>query len=297
MGAGVFGGYHANKYAESSRAELTAIFDLDEPRAKEAASKHGAVGTADLTSFLSGLDVVTVAVPATAHGQAVRRALEAGVHVLVEKPIALGLAEADELAALARQKGLVLQVGHQERYVAEGFGLLARGKPQRMISRRLNRYSPRAGDVSVVMDLMIHDLDLLAKLTGAERADHVEAVARTEKGEHADRVDAKLTIAGVEAELSASRLEEEPIRDLRLVYPEGEVHLDFLKRQVTNTTPEPVAADFAGDDLPAQLRDPLSFGTESFLKAVASRAEPPVTAADGRRALSLALQIEEAARG
>jgi hypothetical protein len=110
-------------------------------------------------------------------------------------------------------------------------------------------------------------------------------------------VDAAMTIGGVEAELSASRLEDEPVRDLRLVYPDGEVHLDFLRREITNTTQTPVRAAFGGDDLPPELRDPLSFGTESFLAAVGGRSRPSVTGEDGRTALALALQIEEALRG
>ncbi|MCQ8185448.1 Gfo/Idh/MocA family protein [Parvularcula maris] len=297
LGAGVFGGYHAGKYAESEQAELVAIFDLDIARAKEGAERHGALGTSDLDAFLGMVDVATVATPATTHYKFARMALERGIHVLVEKPVALGLGRADTLIELAREKGLILQVGHQERYVAEGFGLLGRGKPERIVSRRLNRYSVRAKDVSVVMDLMIHDLDLLAKLTGEGRAEHVEAKGRYEKGPHADRVDAVMTIGGVRAELSASRLEDEPTRDLRLVYPDGEVHLDFLKREISNTTPEPVKAAFEGDDLPPELRDPLSFGTESFLAAVRGRAEPTVTGEDGRRAVALALQVEEALRG
>jgi predicted dehydrogenase len=297
LGAGVFGGYHANKYAESEQAELVAVFDLDIERAREGAQKHGALGTADLDAFLGMVDVASVATPATTHYKFAKMALERGVHVLVEKPLTLGLGRADTLIELAREKGLVLQVGHQERYVAQGFGLLDRGKPERVVSRRLNRYSVRAKDVSVVMDLMFHDLDLLVVLTGATRADRAEARGRYEKGPHADRVDAAMTIGGVEAELSASRLEDEPVRDLRLVYPDGEVHLDFLRREITNTTQTPVRAAFGDDDLPPELRDPLSFGTESFLAAVGGRSRPSVTGEDGRTALALALQIEEALRG
>jgi len=168
--------------------------------------------------------------------------------------------------------------------------------PQTVVSRRMNKYSPRAGDVSVVMDLMIHDLDLLAQFTGQSDAEVTAADARREKSEHADYVDVTLSIGGVEARLMASRLEEEPVRDLTLGYADGEVKLDFLGRTVSNQTNLPVAADFAAEDLPPALKDPLAFGTESFIEAVQNKAPPVVSGEAGRRALALALMIEEAIR-
>jgi predicted dehydrogenase len=296
-GAGVFGGYHANKYAESARAELVAIYDRDLARAQERAAEHGAEGFDEFTSFLSRIDILTIATPATTHAELAAAAIEAGKHVLVEKPIAMTTGDADALITQAEAAGTVLQVGHQERYVADAFGLFGRGKPRAVRSRRLNRYSPRAGDVSVVLDLMIHDLDLLAQLTGESEAGILTAEARSERSDHADYVDVTLLLGGVEARLVASRLEEEPTRDLLLTYAEGEVHLDFLKRSIGNTTTTPVAASFEGDDLPMALRDPLGFGTESFIDAVEQGISPRVPGQAGRRALAMALAIEEAIRG
>ena len=296
-GAGVFGGYHANKYAEAEAANLVAIFDMDQGRADERAAEHGATGYSDYAAFLDAIDVLTIATPATTHAELASKAIAAGKHVLVEKPIALNLEDADALIAAADANNVVIQVGHQERYVASGFGLMDRGVPQAVRSRRMNRYSPRAGDVSVVMDLMIHDLDLLAQLTGQSDGKILGLETRKEKGVHADYVDVTLDVGGVEAQLIASRLEEDPTRDLKMTYADGEVVLNFLKREVSNTTSTPVAAEFGAEDLPLSLKDPLAFGTQSFLASVSAGSTPVVTGQAGRRALALALMIEEAVNG
>ncbi|WP_370334972.1 Gfo/Idh/MocA family protein [Parvularcula marina] len=295
-GAGVFGGYHANKYAEAAGADLAAIYDVDLTRAQEGASKHGAVGTDDFDEFLRLIDVVTIATPASTHGALAEKALTAGKHVLVEKPISLDLDVADRLIALSQEKGCVLQVGHQERYVADAFGLFDRGAPVEIRSRRLNKFSGRAMDVSVVFDLMIHDLDLLALLADTDTAEITHLDVRAEHGDLADYVDvALLTSSGIRAQLTASRLEENPNRDLGLVFGEGEIVLDFLKRETTNTTSTPLPVDFGSDDKPRALADPLAHGTETFLEAVRTGSEPTVGGRAGRRALSLALMIENAA--
>lgn len=296
-GAGVFGGYHANKYAESEAAELRAIFDLDLGRAMDRAASHGAQAFDDYAAFLQEVDVVTIATPATTHAQLAEQAVLAGRHVLVEKPIALSTGDADRLIKAARESDVTLQVGHQERYVAAAFGLLDRPVPQSVRSRRLNKYSPRAGDVSVVMDLMIHDLDLLAQLTGQSELTIIRANSRREKSEHADYVDVTVDVGGVQAQLMASRLEESPIRDLSLTYADGSVELNFLERSVANTTPQDIATSFDSAVLPPSLKDPLSFGTESFLQAVRGGEPPIVSGEAGRAALAMALTIEEAIRG
>ena len=123
-GAGVFGGYHATKYTEVSGASLAAVFDVDQGRATDAASQRGADAFSDFDAFLDAVDLVTIAAPASYHADLAMRALKSGTHVLVEKPIALDLEAADLLIAEANSRQLILQVGHQERYVADAFGLL-----------------------------------------------------------------------------------------------------------------------------------------------------------------------------
>ncbi|MCI5044264.1 MAG: Gfo/Idh/MocA family oxidoreductase [Aquisalinus sp.] len=294
-GAGVFGGYHANKYAEIDSARLYAVYDALEEPANVLAAKHGAEGTTSFDAFLDKVDALTITAPASYHFELAEKALLAGKHVLVEKPIALNLVDADRLVALAEEKGLVLQVGHQERYVFEAFGLLARPAPKEVHSRRLNKFSGRAMDVSVVFDLMIHDLDLLHQVAEGE-VDEVTATARFEHGDHSDHTQTRITFSGgLIATLAASRLEEEPVRDMRLVYDDGEIHINFLKREVTNTTDTKLQTDFSADDPPLAFKDPLAFGTQSFLKAITKGASPIVDAKAGRAALDLALRVEAAA--
>ncbi len=294
-GAGVFGGYHAKKYTEAEDANLTAIFDADLERAMMAAEIHDCAATTDYGRFLDQVDVLTIAAPASVHFDLARDALKAGKHVLVEKPIALDMDDAATLIALATEKGLTLQVGHQERYVFEAFGLLDRAAPREVHSRRLNRFSGRAMDVSVVFDLMIHDLDLLNQVTQGD-VTSLSATGKSVHGDKSDHTETEIAFTnGTRASLAASRLQEEPVRDMRLVYDDGEVHIDFLKREIKNTTGTRLALDFSAQEAPLAFKDPLAFGTQSFLKAVAKKTTPIVDGAAGRAALDLALRIEHAA--
>ncbi|MBY0423610.1 MAG: Gfo/Idh/MocA family oxidoreductase, partial [Parvularculaceae bacterium] len=165
VGAGVFGGYHAAKYAALDDVQLTSVFDTDGVRARALAGQYGAAAAPTFEHFLDSVDVLTIATPASRHFDYAREALAAGRHVLVEKPLALSVDDADALVDLANRRRRVLQVGHQERFVAESLGLFAGLKPPRRARcRRVNPRSGRGEDVSVVLDLMIHDLDLLRRL-------------------------------------------------------------------------------------------------------------------------------------
>ena len=169
IGAGVFGGYHAGKIAASDRTEFVGLFDPDQSRCAELAEKHGVEAYSDQEALFTAVDAVIVACPATYHEAVVRSALQAGCHVMVEKPLALTGHAADDLAALADDEGLVLQVGHQERFVMEAMGLFDIPEaPTRIEAWRMGPPAPdgRAGDVSVIWDLMTHDLDLVGKLMG-----------------------------------------------------------------------------------------------------------------------------------
>ena len=292
-GAGVFGGYHAGKYVAADGVDLVGILDPDTARVVAAADKFGCKAYEDAIVFFADIDVCTIAAPASFHYQLAKQALQAETHVLVEKPVAMALAEADELIALAREQGLVLQVGHQERYVFDAFGLLSgRPAPREIHSRRLNKFSGRAMDVSVTYDLMIHDLDLLCQIVRSPLS-QVETQVDRQHGDKWDRVETELIFEdGTIARLAASRLEQEMTRDMRLVYEDGEIVINFLTKEISNTTPIPLAQDFSGDT-PA-FADSLGFGTNLFLAAVRGEGETIVTGEDGRAALELALKIEQA---
>lgn len=289
-GAGVFGGHHAAKYAALPGVRLAAVFDADPGRAAEIAARFGAKSFDDYREFLDAVDVVTVATPAGSHYAIAREALESGRHVLVEKPIALSLAHADRLIDAARAGGLVLQVGHQERFVFEAFGLLdGRRPPRRATCVRRNPMTGRGEDVSVVFDLMIHDIDLMRRLGFASPV-AVEAFGADHE------IDARIVFAdGTEATFEASRLAPARERRMTLAYEDGTIEIDFVNRTIANSTPRATEATFDSDPNSFALKDPLGFGVARFLDAVRNGAAPAVSGDEGRDALEWALLVEAAA--
>lgn len=292
-GAGVFGNYHAQKAAASARVELAGIFDVDLDRAETLAATFGARGFSDYGEFLSQCDAVVIAVPATWHEPLAREAIEAHCHVLVEKPLALSGLAARDLADEAAARGRILQVGHQERFVAMAMGVLAIGETPLLIeSVRSGPPAPggRAGDVSVIWDLMIHDLDLAAMMLGRDFT-RVEATGRRVFSDFIDEAEAKFDYAsGGRAHLRASRAAEFRERTMRVVYPSGEIDIDFLTRRLLNTTPYEVKVDIAAD-----LPDPLGAADEGFYAACLGLARSPVPAHGAVAAVAMAEAAEAAA--
>ncbi|MEM9738365.1 MAG: Gfo/Idh/MocA family oxidoreductase, partial [Pseudomonadota bacterium] len=239
-GAGVFGNYHAQKAAASVRSELVGIFDLDLERARSVADPFGASPFDSYASLLNEVDAIVVAVPATHHAALVGQGLAADKHVLVEKPLALDAITARKLAGEAVTRGKVLQVGHQERFVAKAMGIFSIDEtPLRLESVRAGPppQAGRAGDVSVIWDLMIHDLDLAACLIGREFV-NVQASGDRISTAFLDEATAEFEfVSGGSAWLRASRAQEARERTMKVVYPSGEIWVDFLTRQVQNTTP------------------------------------------------------------
>ena len=288
-GAGVFGGYHAAKYAALPDVQMAAVFDVDPERAAALARKVGARAYSKLDSFLDNVEALTVAAPASAHFDIASQALARGRHVLIEKPIALRLEDAGRLIALAAENDAVLQVGHQERFVFEAFGILSRQrKPLSVRCIRANPPTGRGEDVSVVFDLMIHDIDLVCRLgLGAPLS------VASEGG--ADEVEAEVTCAGgAVVNMKASRLS--PLRDrrMRLVYDDGIVEIDFVNRTIENTTGAELAASFDDANPNPAFTDPLGYGVSRFIAAVRGEAAPPITGEEARAALEWALMIEGA---
>ncbi len=298
IGAGFFGGIHAAKYAALADAELVAVVDIDREKAQAVADRHGARAETDVAAVLRDVDAVSIASPADTHYRLARQVLEADLHCYVEKPIALNLSHADELIRLARRKGLVLQVGHQERYVLGQFGLLSRKEtPVYIECRRAGPFSGRCMDVSVVMDLMIHDLDLVHQVSPSD-VRKVRAEAQFEHGDLADEVSADLMLeCGAEVRLFASRMADDKERTMRLVYPDGEIFIDWVNRTMTNTTPADLIAAFGDEEIngmPAVASDPLGYGIGRFVQCVHAGEDPIVTGGQARRALDTALRITDA---
>lgn len=291
VGAGVFGGHHAAKYASDPRVDFVGVYDPDAERRDALSARHGAKSFDRLGALIVEVDALTIASPARTHAETAIAALATGRHVLVEKPIATTLEEADAMVALAEANGLVLQVGHQERFVFEAMGLMAIPElPRRIAARRMGAFSERGSDVSVTLDLMTHDLDLARRLAGRAPVMTLEAETVSERTAFADRAAVRLVFEnGVEAHLEASRLEDGPDRVMRVEYDSGIVEVDFVAKSFSNTTPHALDARFA--EKPS-ARDSLGANVAAFVSAILGEHPPAITGADGREALALALQID-----
>jgi predicted dehydrogenase len=288
IGAGAFGRHHASKYRGIAGVELVAVADPCPEVRKTSLANHGVHAVADWRDLLGKVDLVSVCSPAVTHAAIVRAFLNAGANVLVEKPIATSVEEADALIALARSAGRVLTVGHQERFVFAGTGLLdCREVPLDISCWRMGPWTGRSADVSVVLDLMIHDLDLVHQLVPhAVRA--VDARSRAIHGFLADEVSASVTFSnGSVAHLETSRISEARRRGMRAEYRDGVVEIDFITRKIRNSTPRPLK--------PLEMGDPLAESVQAFVRSVREGAAPLVRPQEARRALQTALMIDDAA--
>ena len=296
VGAGVFGGYHAKKYVELEGVTLVGVYDVDLARAEALAGPLGAKGFDDIDAFLAAVDVVTVAAPAVHHAAPALAALKAGKPVYSEKPIAVSPEDADKMVAAAAKAGVPLACGHQERVVFQAMGLLdIPEQPLRLEAVRRGTPSDRNLDVSVVLDLMIHDIDLALALCEGQPIT-VEGEGAITRSTSLDWVKAEATFDnGFIAVFDSSRVAEARERTMKVVYPSGEVEIDFLARTFRNTTPFPLIENFT-ETLAG--KDPLGLSVAGFLKAVRGEApRPVVTGEEAARALDLALAVEWAAEG
>lgn len=287
IGAGVFGSLHAKKYAASDLVELKGVYDPDFEAARAVAHPLHAAALLHLTGAIAASDVVTIASPANQHGRTALMAVQAGCHIYVEKPLATDLETADKILEEAAKRDLIVAVGHQERAVFEAMGVV--GIPEQPIqfhAVRKGTPSERNRDVSATLDLMIHDLDLALTLTNGE------PVAVEGEGD-VDAATAEVTFDnGFVATFAVSRVNDVRERTTRIVYPSGEVVIDFLERTFTNTTPHKLNADFANEP---GGKDPLGASVNQFLDAVTGKSPRPlVTGQEAAKALDLALAVEQA---
>lgn len=291
IGAGVFGGYHAGKIAESGRTSFLGVFDPDQKRCAELAAKHEVQPFNSQMDLLSNADAIIVACPATYHEAVVSEALAHGCHVMVEKPLALNGAAAMDLASRAEAAGRVLQVGHQERFVLEAMGLFNIPEvPTRLEAVRAGPPAPdgRAGDVSVIWDLMIHDLDMAAKLMGDGA--NVRTTGRRVHTDHIDEATTELEFANGSAQILASRASDTRDRRMRLTYPSGSIAIDFLSRTVENSTDFEIRADVS-DTMP----DPLGAADEAFFAACLGERSCAIPGREAAIAVTYAERAEHSA--
>ncbi len=232
-GVGHFGRYHALKVAASERAVLAGIFDPDTERA-ETIGWETSTPSMDFCSLLAACDALVIAAPAEVHHTLGVQALRAGKHVLVEKPIAATLAQADELTATGQTGSLVLQIGHLERFSA-AFGAMENqlGAPLYLEATRIAPFKERGTDVSVILDLMIHDLDLILALVASE-IESVDAVGAAVASDHPDIANARIRfVNGAVATITASRVALRTERRMRVFAQDGYLAADFANRRLT----------------------------------------------------------------
>ncbi|HEV2193996.1 MAG TPA: Gfo/Idh/MocA family oxidoreductase [Candidatus Acidoferrum sp.] len=294
VGVGEFGRNHARVYRELAGAELIGIYDQNPARADAVAKEFEAPVLHSLEELQRRADAVSVAVPTIAHAQVGCRLLEMGLDVLVEKPMAVDLTEADALLAAARENRRILQVGHVERFnpaVRAVEPILNR--PLFFEVHRLGVFTPRSLDVDVIYDLMIHDLDILLALVN-EPVTEVKAVGIPVLTDKVDIAHARLEFAGgAVANVTASRVSTERVRKMRFFQQHEYISLDYARRDalrigVKRPGPQP---EFGFEKLNAPNVEPLHAELEAFIDAIRTRKEPPTNGAAGRAALALAGRV------
>jgi predicted dehydrogenase len=299
IGAGHFGRFHALKIAASPRATLAGIHDIDPIRAEKIGAEAGGAPALPLDALFAACHAVVVAAPADSHYALAEQALIAGKHVLVEKPLAATLKQADRLAALAHDTGLVLQVGHLLRYSAEHHAIATRiARPLYIEATRIAPFKPRGTDVSVILDLMIHDLDLVLSLVDSD-IESVDAIGAAVSSPFEDIANARVRFAnGCVATITASRISLKTERKMRLFSEEGYCSADFVARKLTmigreHGIPVPGTEGFMLDEVGWEDHDVLEAEHAAFAASCLDGAPVLVDAAAGRRALAAALAVTE----
>ena len=316
VGCGAFGRNHARVYRqlqqEGDAVELTGVLDKDFARGESIAREFGTRHFTSIENLQGQIDAATVTVPTNSHLAIARDLMEAGAHVLIEKPLATSLAEADELIAVAKQTGRIAQVGHLERFnpaVLATLPLLT--EPMFFEVHRLSVFTPRSLDVDVVMDLMIHDLDVVLSFVKAPVRE-IRAVGLPVISNKVDIANVRLEFeSGCVANFTASRVSTERVRKLRFFQPHQYISIDYARQDVISICVDERAAaallrgqapsvslgpapGIALDKPNVEPKEPLRTEIESFLESVRTRSTPRVSLQDGRNALALALDINAA---
>lgn len=292
IGVGYLGQFHAEKLAALKGVELVAVLDADAARARQIAAKHGCEALADPRELPGRVDLVSIAVPTDRHHEVALPLLEAGVHALVEKPIARSLEEADALLGAARRGGALLAVGHLERFNPAFRALAAAStKPLFIDCERLSGFKQRGIEVDVVLDLMIHDLDLVLSLARGEIA-QISACGFQVLTDSIDIANVRIEFAdGCVANLSASRVSQAPVRKLRVFQHDGYASADLQAGKLRMVRRDARKGEIVEDEAAFDDRDALRAEIEEFVDAVRSGRRPPVAGEDGRKALALALEV------
>jgi len=290
VGVGHIGSNHARIYSELPNAELVAILDIDPARANDIGGKYKAKAVASLNEFAGMVDAASVATPTSAHFSIARDLLAQGKHLLIEKPITEKTSDARDLAQVAAEKGLVLQVGHVERFNPVLSALEQRLTHPRFIeAHRLSPYPNRSTEIGVVLDLMIHDLEIILHLVDS-MVENIDAVGVPVLSRGEDIANARLRFAsGCIANVTSSRISPERMRKIRVFQEDAYLSLDYqgqsgeiYRRVDGQITREPVAIE---------KEEPLRQQLASFVDCALTGGEPRVSGSHAAAALELAVEI------
>jgi predicted dehydrogenase len=291
IGAGAFGANHLRVLKDSPNAELVGVVDTDPARASDAAARFGCRAFSELSEVAGAIDVAIVAVPTSAHAAIGCVLLEQGIDILVEKPIAATSEEAQRLIDTANRNGRVLQVGHLERFNPAILALQDRVTlPLFFEIHRMSLFSPRSLDVDVVLDLMIHDIDVVLALTKLQ-PEEIRAAGIRILSEKVDIANVRLAFpGGCVANLTASRVSTEKIRKIRLFQPHQYISLDYQRQDAASFTVQDDGT-IGFDSFAIAKDEPLRLEVESFLECVRTRSQPRVSGEEAKHALEVALAI------
>jgi len=297
VGVGYFGQFHAEKYANIEEVELVGVVDADLSRAREIAKRYRTKPFEHHADLFNKIQAVSIAVPTPFHYSTTKDFFLQGIDVLLEKPISNTLEQADEMIGLAESKGLIFQVGHLERFNGALSGLEGRVQHPRYIeSHRLAPFSGRGAEVDVVLDLMVHDIDIILNLVNSE-VKELRAVGLPILTHSPDIANARIEFEnGCTASLTANRVSEEKIRKTRIFQPDGIFSIDYLSQKLSLSKKgvplgEERIPQMITEEIPVQKIDLLESEIRSFLECVRNRKKARVSGLDGKRALALALQI------
>ncbi|MDT7542658.1 MAG: hypothetical protein QOE33_2562 [Acidobacteriota bacterium] len=303
IGTGSLGRHHARIHAAlaaEGRAQFIAACDTNEETVRAVAAERGVAHTTDWRTLVGRVEAVSLAVPTESHAEIAIPLLEAGIHVLVEKPISRTLSEADEMIAASHRTGATLMVGHLERFNPALVALRPHVRsPVYFEIHRVGEFTARSLDIDVVLDLMIHDLDIVQWFVGADaEAIDVRAVGIPVLTKLVDAANARVEFStGAVANITASRVGMEKIRKMRFFQPHDYVVVDYVTRYAAINSLDPFGEHgrpgVAHRRLEVEDVEPLRSEIESFLVAAESQVAPPITGEEGRRALALALRAIE----
>ena len=302
IGVGHLGKWHADKYAAAADCELVAVVDTNIDNARAVAEKHAATAYSDYRDVIPLVHAISLVVPTSLHYKIAREFLEAGIHCLIEKPITETVAEASALIGIAEKRGLVLQVGHIERFNSVMIGVEQHlHQPLFLESTRLAPFNLRAVDVSVILDLMIHDIDIILDLIDSP-VKQISASGISVLTDNIDIANARIEFENhCVANVTASRISLKRERKLRIFQKDAYLAADFQDKILAiNRKGETDNADGYRDIDHEELRfednDALNLEVLEFIDAIREQRRPLVNGADGRRALATAIAITQQIR-